>query len=143
VVRENSIIMSAAANPLPARQQASPSRVSDGNQPSRVNVLAARQTKNFNLSDLMLRVHHLGHSQSECTVWLCEELGRPYEFLGGDLLPAVGRNRRIHEIVKHGGGRPWLDADHPDTPPPSTGFTRRLCISGVRRDEAMRAAKAM
>src|SRR6476659_1829764 len=28
---------------------------------------------------LMLTVHHLGHSQSERIVWLCEELGVPYE----------------------------------------------------------------
>jgi glutathione S-transferase len=27
----------------------------------------------------MLTVHHLGHSQSERIVWLCEELGVPYE----------------------------------------------------------------
>ena len=27
----------------------------------------------------MLTVHHLGVSQSERIVWLCEELGIPYE----------------------------------------------------------------
>jgi glutathione S-transferase len=27
----------------------------------------------------MLKIHHLGHSQSERIVWLCEELGVPYE----------------------------------------------------------------
>lgn len=27
----------------------------------------------------MLRVHHPGHSQSERILWLCEELGIPYE----------------------------------------------------------------
>ncbi len=27
----------------------------------------------------MLTVHHLGHSQSERIIWLCEELGVPYE----------------------------------------------------------------
>ncbi len=27
----------------------------------------------------MLTVHHLGRSQSERIVWLCEELGVPYE----------------------------------------------------------------
>ena len=27
----------------------------------------------------MLTVHHLGKSQSERIVWLCEELGLPYE----------------------------------------------------------------
>ena len=27
----------------------------------------------------MLKIHHLGRSQSERIVWLCEELGLPYE----------------------------------------------------------------
>ncbi|MFL9911211.1 glutathione S-transferase family protein [Paraburkholderia sp. RL17-337-BIB-A] len=27
----------------------------------------------------MLKIHHLGHSQSERIIWLCEELGVPYE----------------------------------------------------------------
>ncbi|MBU1361557.1 MAG: hypothetical protein KKC79_17415 [Gammaproteobacteria bacterium] len=27
----------------------------------------------------MLKIHHLGHSQSERIVWLCEELALPYE----------------------------------------------------------------
>jgi glutathione S-transferase len=29
----------------------------------------------------MLKIHHLGHSQSERIVWLCEELGLPYELV--------------------------------------------------------------
>lgn len=29
----------------------------------------------------MLKIHHLGHSQSERIVWLCEELGVPYELV--------------------------------------------------------------
>jgi glutathione S-transferase len=29
----------------------------------------------------MLTVHHLAHSQSERIVWLCEEMGLPYEFI--------------------------------------------------------------
>lgn len=29
----------------------------------------------------MLKVHHLGHSQSERIVWLCEELGVPYQLV--------------------------------------------------------------
>ncbi len=29
----------------------------------------------------MLTIHHLGHSQSERIVWLCEELGVPYELV--------------------------------------------------------------
>ena len=35
----------------------------------------------------MLTVHHLGLSQSERIVWLCEELGIPYEFKRYDRLP--------------------------------------------------------
>jgi glutathione S-transferase len=29
----------------------------------------------------MLKIHHLGHSQSERIVWLCEELGVPYDLV--------------------------------------------------------------
>jgi glutathione S-transferase len=29
----------------------------------------------------MLKIHHLGHSQSERVVWLCEELDMPYELV--------------------------------------------------------------
>lgn len=29
----------------------------------------------------MLKIHHLGHSQSERIIWLCEELGLSYELL--------------------------------------------------------------
>lgn len=29
----------------------------------------------------MLTIHHLGNSQSERIVWLCEELGVPYELM--------------------------------------------------------------
>ena len=32
-----------------------------------------------NPGELMLTIHHLGRSQSERIVWLCEELGVPYE----------------------------------------------------------------
>ena len=35
----------------------------------------------------MLTVHHLGESQSERIVWLCEELGIPYEFVRYDREP--------------------------------------------------------
>jgi glutathione S-transferase len=36
----------------------------------------------------MLTVHHLGVSQSERIVWLCEELGIPYELKRYDRVPA-------------------------------------------------------
>ncbi len=90
----------------------------------------------------MLKIHHLGHSQSERIVWLCEELGLVYELqhytrdavtrlsppelmalhpLGaapviedGDLLLAESAAIVEYIIVKHGGGRLKLGPDHPD-----------------------------
>ena len=93
----------------------------------------------------MLRIHHLGHSQSERIVWLCEELGVPYELalherdpvtiLSPPALKALhplgaapvieddglvlAESAAIVEyvIVKHGGGRLRLGPDHPDFAP--------------------------
>ena len=90
----------------------------------------------------MLTIHHLGHSQSERIVWLCEELGIPYELrhyrrdaitrlsppelkalhpLGaaplledGDLLLAESAAIVEYVIARHGGGRLRLDPGHPD-----------------------------
>jgi glutathione S-transferase len=90
----------------------------------------------------MLTIHHLGHSQSERIIWLCEELGIPYELryyrrdavtrlsppelralhpLGaapliedGALLLAESAAIVEYIIVKHGGGRLRLDPEHPD-----------------------------
>ena len=90
----------------------------------------------------MLTIHHLGHSQSERVVWLCEELGVPYELrryprdpvtrlsppelaalhpLGaapliedGDLLLAESAAIVEYIIVKRGSGRLRLGPDHPD-----------------------------
>jgi len=90
----------------------------------------------------MLKIHHLGHSQSERIVWLCEELGLPYELrhhtrdpvtrlsppelkalhpLGaapliedGDLQLAESAAIVEYIIVKHGGGRLKLGPEHPD-----------------------------
>lgn len=81
----------------------------------------------------MLTIHHLGHSQSERIVWLCEELGLPYALrryqrdpvtrlsppdlralhpLGaapvvedGDLMLAESAAIVEYIAVKHGGGR--------------------------------------
>ncbi|WP_219218384.1 glutathione S-transferase family protein [Variovorax boronicumulans] len=90
----------------------------------------------------MLKIHHLGRSQSERIVWLCEELGLPYALehhardavtklsppeiralhpLGaapliedGELL--LGESAAIVEyiIVKHGGGRLKPGPEHQD-----------------------------
>jgi glutathione S-transferase len=90
----------------------------------------------------MLIVHHLGKSQSERIVWLCEELGLPYELklyerdpvtrlappaykalhpmgtapviADGDLV--LGESGAIIEyiVAKYGNGRLVLKPDHPD-----------------------------
>jgi glutathione S-transferase len=90
----------------------------------------------------MLTVHHLGISQSDRIVWLCEELEIPYEFIryerdpvtrmapanykalhpfgtapvitDGDLV--LGESGAIIEYIcqRHGGGRLVLAPDHPD-----------------------------
>lgn len=90
----------------------------------------------------MLKIHHLGHSQSERIVWLCEELELSYELVrytrdavtrlsppelkalhplgaaplmeDGDLLLAESAAIVEYIIVKHGGGRFKLGPDHPD-----------------------------
>ena len=96
----------------------------------------------FNHKDPILKIHHLGLSQSERIVWLCEELALPYELVrytrdavtrlsppelkalhplgaaplmeDGDLL--LGESAAIVEyiIVKHGGNRLKPGPDHPD-----------------------------
>ncbi|TWI60281.1 glutathione S-transferase [Pseudoduganella lurida] len=90
----------------------------------------------------MITIHHLGHSQSERIVWLCEELAIPYALrhytrdavtrlsppelkalhpLGaapviedGDLLLAESAAIVEYLIVKHGEGRLKPGPEHPD-----------------------------
>ena len=90
----------------------------------------------------MIKIHHLGHSQSERVVWLCEELGLPYELqhytrdavtrlsppelkalhpLGAaplieddSLLLAESAAIVEYIIMKHGGGRLMTGPQHPD-----------------------------
>lgn len=90
----------------------------------------------------MLTVHHLGKSQSERVVWLCEELGIPYELkryerdpatilappeykalspmgtapviTDGDTVLAESGAITEYIIAKHGAGRLALAPDHPD-----------------------------
>src|SRR6516164_2743058 len=90
----------------------------------------------------MLTVHHLGRSQSERIVWLCEELQIPYELkrymrdavtmlapadykalhhigsapviIDGDLVLAESGAVVEYIIAKYGNGRLALKADHPD-----------------------------
>ena len=90
----------------------------------------------------MLTVHHLGVSQSERIVWLCEELGIPYELknyardkvtmlapadykalhsigtapviVDGDVVLAESGAVVEYIIAKYGNSRLVLAADHPD-----------------------------
>jgi glutathione S-transferase len=90
----------------------------------------------------MITIHHLGHSQSERIVWLCEELGIPYTLkkytrdavtrlsppelkalhsLGaapliedGALLLAESAAIVEYLIARHGGGRLKPGSEHPD-----------------------------
>ena len=90
----------------------------------------------------MLTIHHLGKSQSERIIWLCEELDVPYELkrytrdsvsmlsppelkalhpLGaapvitdGELVLAESGAIIEYIIAKYGGGRLALDLNHPD-----------------------------
>ncbi|TWO69986.1 glutathione S-transferase family protein [Caenimonas sedimenti] len=90
----------------------------------------------------MLTIHHLGKSQSERIVWLCEELGIPYDLkhhvrdpvtklsppelralhpmgtapviTDGDLLMAESGAIVDYIIARHGGGRLALGPSHPD-----------------------------
>ena len=90
----------------------------------------------------VLKIHHLGRSQSERIVWLCEELSLPCELVhytrdsvtklsppelvalhplgaaplmeDGDLLLAESAAIVEYIIVKHGSGRLKLGPEHPD-----------------------------
>ena len=90
----------------------------------------------------MLTVHHLGKSQSERIVWLCEELGIPYALqrhtrdpvtmlsppelkalsptgsapviTEGDLVLAESGAIVDYILARHAGGRLTLGPDHPD-----------------------------
>jgi glutathione S-transferase len=46
---------------------------------SQTAILIYATSSTFRLRHRCLTIHHLGHSQSERIVWLCEELGIPYE----------------------------------------------------------------
>ncbi|SDC67834.1 glutathione S-transferase family protein [Belnapia rosea] len=90
----------------------------------------------------MLRIHHLGRSQSERILWLCEELGIPYELTLHDRDPVTMLSppalRALHPLgaapvieedglllaesaaivdyilARHGGGRLRPGPEHPD-----------------------------
>src|SRR5260370_12993312 len=111
----------------PMLRTAPPSRIKAGSWPG---------------SSGMLTVHHLGKSQSERIVWLCEELEIPYELkrydrdpvtrlappeykalhpigaapliTDGDLVLAESGAVIEYIVAKHGTARLALAADHPD-----------------------------
>ncbi|MBW8752932.1 MAG: glutathione S-transferase [Sphingomonadales bacterium] len=89
----------------------------------------------------MLTIHHLRKSVSDRVLWLCEELGVPYELKSYDREPSMaappeykalsafgtapviedgeltlGESGAVVEYIcmKHGGGRLVLGPDHPD-----------------------------
>lgn len=89
----------------------------------------------------MLTVHHLGMSQSERIIWLCEELGVPYELVRYEREPSMAAPpayKALHKVGtapiitdggltlaetgavveyiarKHGGGRLILGPEHKD-----------------------------
>jgi glutathione S-transferase len=89
----------------------------------------------------MLTIHHLGLSQSERIIWLCEELGLPYELIryerepsmaappaykalhpvgtapiitDGDVVLAETNAIVEYIIQRHGGGRLTLPPEHPE-----------------------------
>lgn len=89
----------------------------------------------------MLTVHHLGVSQSERIVWLCEELGVPYDLVRYERLPSMAAPpgyKALHPVGtapvitdgdlvlaetgaivdyvarRHAAGRLLLGPDHPD-----------------------------
>ncbi len=92
----------------------------------------------------MLKVHHLGISQSDRVVWLCEELGLAYQLVRYDRDPVtrlapdayralhpfgtapvitdgdlvLGESGAIVEYLvhRHGGGRLWVAPDRPEYP---------------------------
>ncbi len=89
----------------------------------------------------MLTIHHLGLSQSERIIWLCEELGVPYELVRYEREPSMAAPpayKALHPlgtapiitdgalvlaetcaiveyiVQKYGGGRLFLGPEHPD-----------------------------
>ena len=71
----------------------------------------------------MLTVHHLGVSQSERIVWLCEELGIPYELKRYDREPATRLAPAEYKALHPMGTAPIItDGD--------------VVLAGVRRDHA-------
>lgn len=59
----------------------------------------------------MLKVHHLGHSQSERIVWLCEELAIPYELVKYNRDPITRMSPPELKALHPLGAAPLVEAD--------------------------------
>ncbi len=59
----------------------------------------------------MLKVHHLGHSQSERIVWLCEELGVPCELVKYTRDPVTHLSPPELEALHPLGAAPLIEVD--------------------------------
>jgi len=59
----------------------------------------------------MLKVHHLGHSQSERIVWLCEELELPYELVKYDRDPVTRLSPPELKALHPLGAAPLVEVD--------------------------------
>jgi glutathione S-transferase len=71
----------------------------------------------------MLTVHHLGKSQSERIVWLCEELGIPYELKRYERLPVTMLAPPEYKALHPLGAAPVIidgDVFSPSRPPSSS-----------------------
>ena len=59
----------------------------------------------------MLKIHHLGHSQSERIPWLCEELDLPYELVKYDRDPVTRLSPPALKALHPLGAAPLLEVD--------------------------------
>jgi glutathione S-transferase len=60
---------------------------------------------------IMLTIHHLGHSQSERIVWLCEELGVPYQLKKYDRDPVTRLSPPALKALHPLGAAPLIEID--------------------------------
>ncbi|WP_345814497.1 glutathione S-transferase family protein [Paraburkholderia sp. PREW-6R] len=58
-----------------------------------------------------LKIHHLGHSQSERILWLCEELGVPYELVKYDRDPVTQLSPPALKALHPLGAAPLIEVD--------------------------------
>ena len=59
----------------------------------------------------MLKIHHLGHSQSERILWLCEELDIPYELVKYTRDPVTRLSPPALKALHPLGAAPLIETD--------------------------------